>query len=71
MMKLLTEDGPYSNDAATYAYDVDGRVTSATIGGTTAETFSYDGIGRVYDHVTKLGHFQTVNYHNELNQQQR
>ena len=67
-MQLDTENGPYSNDSAVYAYDVDGRVTSATIGGTTAETFTYDELGRVYDHYTGLmGHYSYTVYLSEWN----
>jgi RHS repeat-associated protein len=66
-LQLLTEDGPYANDAATYAYDVDGRIINQTIGGTAAETWTYDGLGRVADHATLLGTFSYSSYQNESN----
>ena len=56
-LSVDTENGPFSNDSAVYAYDADGRVSSLTAGGTTAETFAYDALGRVSSHVTLLGTF--------------
>src|ERR1019366_1786517 len=66
-LQLLTEDGPYSNDALTLAYDADGRVDSPTVGGPTAETWSYDAIGRLTDHYALAVHWYLTNYQNESN----
>lgn len=51
------EDGPFSNDSTTYAYDAAGRANSRTISGTAAETFGYDLLGRMNAHTTELGSF--------------
>lgn len=51
------EDGPFSNDSITYAYDAASRANSRTISGTAAETFGYDLLGRMNAHTTELGSF--------------
>ena len=51
------EDGPFSNDSITFAYDAAGRTNSRTINGTAAETFGFDTLGRLNSHVTELGSF--------------
>ena len=61
------EDGPFSNDSTTYAYDAAGRANSRTISGTGAETFGYDLLGRMNSHVTELGSF-TYGYLNNTGQ---
>lgn len=56
-LQLATEDGPFSNDSAVHAYDDLGRLVSLTVGGTAAETWTYDNIGRVATHGTLFGTF--------------
>jgi RHS repeat-associated protein len=51
------EDGPFSNDSVTLAYDAAGRPSSRTISGTAAETFGFDTLGRMTGHTTELGSF--------------
>lgn len=54
---LDTEDGPFANDTVAYGYDAAGRVTSRTIPGGSAESLSYDLLGRLSTHGTDLGSF--------------
>jgi RHS repeat-associated protein len=64
-LNLLKEDGPFTHDDVTYAYDVDGRENSRTVGETTAETRTFDAIGRVATHTTDLGTFTYGSYLDE------
>lgn len=54
---LDTEDGPFSNDTVAYGYDAAGRVSSRTIPGGSAESLTYDLLGRLSTHGTDLGSF--------------
>lgn len=54
---LDTEDGPFSNDTVAYGYDTAGRVSSRTVGGGSAESLTYDLLGRLNTHGTDLGSF--------------
>jgi RHS repeat-associated protein len=64
-LSLLKEDGPFTHDDVTYAYDVDGRENSRTVGETTAETWTRDALGRPATHTTDLGTFTYSSYLDE------
>ncbi|MCC6716313.1 MAG: peptidase C39, bacteriocin processing [Acetobacteraceae bacterium] len=53
----LTENGPFVYDSMTQDYDVAGRLSSRTVSNTTAETFTYDLLGRVSTHASQVGSF--------------
>jgi RHS repeat-associated protein len=61
-LEVNTENGPNSNDSAVYTYDNNGRVSTMTVGGTTAESFTYDNVNRMATHTTLLGVFTMAGY---------
>jgi RHS repeat-associated protein len=54
--RLKTVDGPFNNDAITYAYDELGRVLSQSINGVPS-AITYDSLGRLDTSDNVLGHF--------------
>lgn len=56
-LALSSEDGPFSNDTVSYGYDAAGRVNSRTVPGGSAESLTYDLLGRLSTHSTDLGSF--------------
>ncbi len=60
-LELQQEASPLPTSAIAYAYDALGRMTSRTVGGSGAETFQYDAIGRLITHASDLGSF-TLSY---------
>ena len=55
-LRLLKEVGPYQNGTIAYQYDALGRMVGRNVD-TSAETFSYDNLGRVNSHGSPLGTF--------------
>jgi RHS repeat-associated protein len=63
-LQLATEDGSYQGDMISYEYDVMGRIYQRTIeniglpnGVTVPENFFYDSLGRINNHISRLGSF--------------
>ena len=61
-LQSWVETPPFTHSTVTLTYDVDGRVSSQTVGETSAEMFTYDALGRVSTHVTDLGTFTYSGY---------
>lgn len=55
-LKLIKEDGPYTNDDITYQYDALGRMASRKVN-TATESFTYDRLDRVKTRINPLGTF--------------
>ena len=60
-LQLSLETGPIAAAATSYAYDGVGRMKTRTVGGSAAETFGFDAIGRTTSHGSDLGAF-TLSY---------
>lgn len=66
-LQRQTESSPLASSTISYVYDALGRLASRTVQGAGAETFSYDGIGRLTGHSHDMGTF-TLGYLGQTNQ---
>jgi RHS repeat-associated protein len=60
-LQLSSEASPLAASTVSYLYDELGRLSSRTVQGAGAETFSYDAIGRLVGHAHDMGSF-TLGY---------
>lgn len=66
-LRFQQEVGPQSNGVIEYLYDELGRVVSRSVGGSGAESFEYDSIGRLVGHTSDIGSF-SLGYLGQTNQ---